>query len=563
MIDQDLLPDSKNFEVDSENICHSINTIGAAETIQKLDGAFTLIWHDASDNRLHIIRNEERPFHLARCNKDWFGASEEDMLMWILKRSKSHKNRIDEHFECKVGTEYIFDMSNNSMTLVEEVAHELPVFTVINRWGSYYSNNYSQSNYQSSSKSSTSNPYDTKPGVTAADVRRRNAVVSQNKIASDRNIDIRRDMTVEITPHEFVPYATAGAVPSRGKMIGYIYDEKSQEYIEGDVHNVDIKAYQDALKDPKIVYRGTVSCISEVNAMVRLVITAGRFVDPSLEKKEPESTTADFDDDIPFDMNDSFVNKNGVTITRKFWEAHSHGDCGGCDKHIDWKDAPKAVFAYQCYWHPECLEGLTKPKDEEEEETPIGVCEICGEVKTENEFDEELSRLRGEDICKVCAVDVKKKVSNATIKDGYVWIKATDTTNARRPEFALRVTEDMIGRMTVLPSSAKQTGITLEDVVDAYVEKRSNSIFAISTKPKKEEPAEKAGVFPESRTALRKTVVSFDGNRSTDFTKAMWSTLGYCSGCFKQIPWRDAESCTLGSMNQVYCNSPKCSLNRG
>lgn len=56
LLDQDLLPESARFVVDSENICYSIDKIGAAATIQKLDGAYTLIWHDASDDTLHIMR---------------------------------------------------------------------------------------------------------------------------------------------------------------------------------------------------------------------------------------------------------------------------------------------------------------------------------------------------------------------------------------------------------------------------------------------------------------------------------------------------------------------------
>lgn len=555
LVDQDLLPDSKAFEVDSENICHSINKIGAAETIQKLDGAFTLIWHDASDNRLHIIRNDERPFHLARLGTSWFGASEEAMLMWILQRSKSHKNRIDEHFECKVGTEYIFDVSDNKMTLVEEVVHELPVFTVATRWGSYYSNSYSN-NHSSVVKSYLNGNSDEqrKPGVTAGDVRRREAILKQNKIASDKGVDIRRDMQVDIIPHEFVCYKDT----DRGKMVGYIYDDKAQEYIEGDVHNILQTDYEAALKNKHMVYRGTVGCISEVNSMIRLVLISGHFFDSS--KKEPESTTADFDDDIPFDAEDSFVSKNGVTITRKFWEAHSHGDCGGCDKHIDWKEAPNAIFAYQAYWHKACFDSIQKQvEDVEEEEIPIGVCSVCGEVKSDFEFDNEFSKLRGDDVCKICADKAKKQATQVTLKEGYVWTKYVDTTSARRPEVALRVDQKILDNMLVMEASTKRKSeITLEDVFGAYIEKRWGGVYAIAVTTPKEESAPAAETFRESKLSITRTVASFDGNRSATFTKALWSTLGICAVCFKKIPWRDAELCTLNSLNQVVCDSVHC-----
>lgn len=560
LLDQDLLPDSKRFEVDSENICHSINTIGAAETIQKLDGAFTLIWHDAKDNTLHIIRNDERPFHLARCGLDWFGASEEAMLMWILERSKSHKNRINDHFECKVGTEYIFDVSNSRMTLVQEVEHTLPVFTVTSRWGGYYSNSSLYQNQQTNkSSSSTRDIYgnkDDKPGVTSGDIRRRKAIEDQNKLAADRGLPYRRDGRVDIIPHEFHAYNNT----DRGKMVGYIYDDKAQEYVEGDVHNVAKDEYLKALENPKVVYRGTIACISEVDSMIRLVLTSGLFVDAT--DKEPQSTTADFDDDIPFDAEDSFITKNGVEVTRKFWESHSHGDCGGCDKHIDWKDARKAVFAYQAYWHPECFEALSKTS-EEEEDVPLGVCAICGEVKTDFEFDNEMSKLRGEDVCYICSKEIKDKVKNVTLSEGYIWTKAVDTTNPRRPEVAVRVDERMLSRMIVMVSSAKRSGdITLADVPNSYLEKRGGDTYAISVYgPKnapKEVPAEKAETFPEKSTSLRKTVVSYDGQRTAEFTKALWTSIGFCAVCYKQIPWRDAETCSLNKENRVICNSDYC-----
>lgn len=161
LVNQSLLPDSTKFVVDSENICYSIDKIGAGETIQKLDGAFTLVWHDASDDTLHIIRNDERPFHLARVGTEWFGASEEDMLMWILKRARMTKSRIAEHFECEVGVEYIFDVKGGrKMTLIEKKEHKLPVFTIASRWDGYYSRSwqdYRQENYGSGSNGNSAN----------------------------------------------------------------------------------------------------------------------------------------------------------------------------------------------------------------------------------------------------------------------------------------------------------------------------------------------------------------------------------------------------------------------
>lgn len=569
LTDQGILPDSTQFEVDSENICHAIDKLGAAETIQKLDGAFTLIWHDAKDNTLHIIRNKERPFHLARCGQDWFGASEEDMLMWILKRSRSHKNRINEHFECKVGVEYVFDVSGNKMSLVEEVEHTLPVFTAASRWGSYYSGwgqDYSQDErferHKSGSTSGTNGNVSTN---SASDTRRREALNKQNLIASEKGLKIRRDQTVDITPHQFEEYKNA-VREGRGKMTGFIYDEEAQEYIEADVHNISRADYDLAMDNVKTVYRGTIGCINEVNSMVRLVLVSGRFIWNG-EEKEPESTTAhEFNDDIPFDMNDSFVSKNGVTITRKFWEAHAHGECGGCGEHIDWHLAPKAVFAYQSYWHPKCFEGIQRTETAEDPEVEMGICAVCGHVKTGDEFDEDLSEKRGEDICKDCAKDINSRVAERTLEEGYVWTKCVDITGPRKTEQALRVDQKLLSRMIIMKASTKKgADLTLADVPNCYIEKRAGGTYAIGLL--KEEPVAKEETSPqeetfrrraESQLTLRKIVTSLDGKREAEFTKALWANLGYCKICFRHIPWRDAETCTLADLNHIVCSSNTC-----
>lgn len=126
---QHRLVDYKNFEVDSENIAYSISKVGFEETLKNLDGAFTLIWHDSVLNTVNIIRNKERPFYLVRTvSNDWFGASEKEMLLWILGRQKT-TIAIAEQFECEPGVQYVFDVTNGVFSFKEKVKHELPTFS--------------------------------------------------------------------------------------------------------------------------------------------------------------------------------------------------------------------------------------------------------------------------------------------------------------------------------------------------------------------------------------------------------------------------------------------------
>lgn len=103
---QSLLPESKDFDVDSENIFYSLNKIGEDETIKRLNGAFALVWHDAQDNTIKMVRNDERPLHYAMSDDEQhvFFASEKGMLLWILARNGVKFKKIEEVKEGRLYT---------------------------------------------------------------------------------------------------------------------------------------------------------------------------------------------------------------------------------------------------------------------------------------------------------------------------------------------------------------------------------------------------------------------------------------------------------------------------
>ena len=90
LTDQTLLPDSMDFEVDSENICHAVNKIGDKATFERTEGAFACIWYDEHHQSFNIVRNDERPLYVAflKDNKQMYVASEREMLHWIMVRNK-------------------------------------------------------------------------------------------------------------------------------------------------------------------------------------------------------------------------------------------------------------------------------------------------------------------------------------------------------------------------------------------------------------------------------------------------------------------------------------------
>lgn len=84
------LPDSKLFDVDSENICYAVNKLGAKEAFENTVGAFCCMWYDSSNNSFNLVRNDQRPMWSVRNAKGdvAFFCSERELLLAILVRNR-------------------------------------------------------------------------------------------------------------------------------------------------------------------------------------------------------------------------------------------------------------------------------------------------------------------------------------------------------------------------------------------------------------------------------------------------------------------------------------------
>lgn len=75
--------------IDSANIAYNMAHMGEKETLEALDGSFTLTWMNLKTQTFNIARNDKRPIAVTFVkNEDtmWW-ASEDDMLKWILARN--------------------------------------------------------------------------------------------------------------------------------------------------------------------------------------------------------------------------------------------------------------------------------------------------------------------------------------------------------------------------------------------------------------------------------------------------------------------------------------------
>jgi hypothetical protein len=99
------LPKKNEITVDSHVLCHNLaisSPNDAGDVISKVRGAFALVWNDARDESINIIRNSDRPLHMAFSKDDntLFFMSESEMLYALSKRSNI---RLDTIFYPKPG----------------------------------------------------------------------------------------------------------------------------------------------------------------------------------------------------------------------------------------------------------------------------------------------------------------------------------------------------------------------------------------------------------------------------------------------------------------------------
>lgn len=116
----------KDFEVDSQIIySHLSHTRSIDEVWREADGALALIWWDKVENKLNIIRNNQRPLHVAYSEDDKtvFWASE---LWMILVAAMRHNLKLKEPMEVVPNRLYTF--SKNEEGKMHHVYRDLPPF---------------------------------------------------------------------------------------------------------------------------------------------------------------------------------------------------------------------------------------------------------------------------------------------------------------------------------------------------------------------------------------------------------------------------------------------------
>jgi len=73
--------------VDSQAIAKLLNQDKPKQALEKLEGAYALIWYNAKDEKLFFARNKERPLWMVETDQFIFLVSEPGLAHWIIERN--------------------------------------------------------------------------------------------------------------------------------------------------------------------------------------------------------------------------------------------------------------------------------------------------------------------------------------------------------------------------------------------------------------------------------------------------------------------------------------------
>jgi hypothetical protein len=197
---RELVSHESHHEVDSAMVTAAIAIDGAEAVLPKLDGGYSLVWHNAKDGTINFARNDKRPMYMRKLgSKDvpWGGivfASEMEMLHLAISRIGIPTH--DLYFQPKPWTWHKIPLDDPSK--IQFAAYEKPVVEV---------------GHKVPFSGTTSGQQDTAGGA-VTDIRsKRFKKRSYNSVDMDKQSKrlwkgpaIKRDTVLEFRATSFIPY---------------------------------------------------------------------------------------------------------------------------------------------------------------------------------------------------------------------------------------------------------------------------------------------------------------------------------------------------------------------
>lgn len=110
---------TNTFATDSECLYNHIAEHGIHDALNKIEGAYCLVWYDVEKDHVYVVRNDERPLAMAKIKNEptLLYASEAGMLRWLAGRNGLE---IEEVWEPKKNYLFTFKMYEKDLGVVTE-----------------------------------------------------------------------------------------------------------------------------------------------------------------------------------------------------------------------------------------------------------------------------------------------------------------------------------------------------------------------------------------------------------------------------------------------------------
>lgn len=333
----DALGSVSERDVDSAHIACAFNSQGAVPTIEKLQGSYTLVWHDAEARTFSIARNMQRPIHWVHTTDGamWF-ASEWEMMAAIFPR---HGIEVVGKY-LRATPDYVYTWSDTDFSTYTRTAfipaqpparpYYPPPF-----YQGYTTPFNTEEYYDYVAKRNQRPHYWMEKSKSNKPIKRKRVLRNAAKL---KRAGFVYNQEVEIRPKQWKPISNDGKI---GHITGQLLGEPIDAPIKVRMFSMPIKVWMDAIGETTI--KGKLIALGqESNEKILIAVPT-----PEIDKAE----------ELPYDHKVSIVyvrGPGGVNISAgKFLELTGDG-CGNCACDLSLKDADSITWIGRAPDSPVC-----------------------------------------------------------------------------------------------------------------------------------------------------------------------------------------------------------------
>ncbi len=340
-------------QVDSAAICQAIaESSNIPETLGKIKGGFSLVWHDQRDGSVHFARNDQRPMYWLRSKDRSFMVfgSEWEMLWWLTSR-RGMDMQPDMLSTVAMHWYKIPDPSK------PEVFEKVPFFTApLHTPRTKRDTGMRRGWVPNIGATGTSTTKDDTPVMRRllnhTDRERAEELISWADFDG-----IPLDKVVLVKPLRWQGYQ--GAKHNRGMLVCRAAITGAEVVI----HGIDADRYKELGKKERLaVWITNFSGSANVRSVTRGLTYVGVLHTPETQRQEVKLLTAK---EVQEDSDEitvlEYLGPHGVLLSRKRWDELTSPGCAHCgdsplpdaNRALVWLDTPQSDFLCEgCWSHP-------------------------------------------------------------------------------------------------------------------------------------------------------------------------------------------------------------------